>query len=96
VSTYCDGITIPTLLVAAELDDITPVQAHRDLVASMADARLELLMGVGHLIHYEVPELAAAAIHTFLVDQRLFGALPAEVDSVQGSIADSSSEPSTP
>ena len=82
VSTYSDGITVPTLLVAAELDDITPVQAHRDLVASMTDARLELLMGVGHLIHYEEPELAAAAIHTFLVAQGLFGDLPSEANSV--------------
>jgi len=82
VSTYSDGITVPTLLVAAELDDITPVQAHRDLVASMTDARLELLMGVGHLIHYEEPELAAAAIHTFLVEQGLFGDLPSEANSV--------------
>ncbi len=82
VSTYAEGVHIPTLLVAAELDDITPVQAHRDLVQTMTDARLELLLGVGHLIHYEVPELAAAAIHRFLVDQGLFGELPPEADSV--------------
>jgi pimeloyl-ACP methyl ester carboxylesterase len=82
VSTYAQGVHIPTLLVAAELDDITPVQAHRDLVAIMTDARLELLLGVGHLIHYEVPELAAAAIHTFLVEQGLFGVLPPEAGTV--------------
>ena len=82
VSTYALGIQIPTLLVAAELDDITPVQAHRDLVATMTDARLELLLGVGHLIHYEVPQLAAAAIHSFLVEQGLFGSLPPEASSV--------------
>ena len=81
VSTYSDGIGVPTLLVAAELDDITPVQAHRDLVATMTDAKLELLMGVGHLIHYEVPERAAAAIHTFLLEQGLFGELPPEAGS---------------
>ncbi|MES2092633.1 MAG: alpha/beta hydrolase [Actinomycetota bacterium] len=82
VSTYAEGVHIPTLLVAAELDDITPVQAHRDLVQTMTDARLELLLGVGHLIHYEVPELAAAAIHRFLIDQGLFGELPPEAGSV--------------
>jgi pimeloyl-ACP methyl ester carboxylesterase len=96
VSTYSDGITVPTLLVAAELDDITPVQAHRDLVASMTDARLELLMGVGHLIHYEEPELAAAAIHTFLVEQGLFGELPSEANSVtQSGLAGNGSESGT-
>ena len=96
VSTYSDSVTVPTLLVAAELDDITPVQAHRDLVASMTDARLELLMGVGHLIHYEEPELAAAAIHTFLVEQGLFGELPSEANSVtQGGVAGNGSESGT-
>ncbi|CAN5410596.1 hypothetical protein BH10ACT4_BH10ACT4_08360 [soil metagenome] len=101
VSTYSDGITIPTLLVAAELDDITPVQAHRDLVASMTDARLELLMGVGHLIHYEVPQLAAVAIHGFLVEQGLFGQLPPEAgaaprNGVTISSVDAGSEPTQP
>jgi len=96
VSTYSDSVTVPTLLVAAELDDITPVQAHRDLVASMTDARLELLMGVGHLIHYEEPELAAAAIHTFLVEQGLFGELPSEANSVtQSGVAGNGSESGT-
>ncbi len=74
VSTYAAGIRVPALLVAAELDDITPVQAHRDLIATMTDARLELLMGVGHLIHYEAPELAASAIQKFLLEQGLLSA----------------------
>ena len=91
VSTYARGIQIPTLLVAAELDDITPVQAHRDLVATMTDARLELLLGVGHLIHYEVPQLAAVAIHKFLVEQGLFGSLPPEASSIT-----SGTEPAQP
>ena len=91
VSTYAEDIHIPTLLIAAELDDITPVQAHRDLVATMTDARLEVLLGVGHLIHYEEPELAAAAIHSFLVERGLFGALPPE-----SSIVDSITEPGQP
>ena len=91
VSTYAQGIHIPTLLVAAEVDDITPVQAHQDLVATMTEARLDLLLGVGHLIHYEVPQLAAAAIHTFLVEQGLFGSLPPEASSVA-----SGTEPAQP
>jgi pimeloyl-ACP methyl ester carboxylesterase len=69
VSDFAAEIGVPTLLVAAELDDITPVQAHHDLIAIMPDARLTLLMGTGHLIHYEVPELAAAAIEDFLLSQ---------------------------
>lgn len=73
---YAGGLKLATLLVAGELDDITPVQAHHDLMAIMPDARLELIAGVGHLIHYEVPGLAAAAIHSFLLDLGLLDAGP--------------------
>ncbi len=66
VSDFAANIAMPTLLVAAELDDITPISAVRDLRAAMPDARLVELEGVGHLIHYEVPVLAAAAISSFL------------------------------
>jgi pimeloyl-ACP methyl ester carboxylesterase len=66
VSDFAADIAIPTLLIAAELDDITPVQAHYDVIEHMPDAKLNLLMGVGHLIHYEVPDLAAQAIEEFL------------------------------
>ncbi|WP_354566977.1 alpha/beta hydrolase [Glaciihabitans sp. UYNi722] len=69
VSDFAAKITIPTLLVAAELDDITPVQAHHELVKQMPDVSLTVLEGVGHLIHYEVPELAAKAIGEFLERQ---------------------------
>ncbi|GAA3744993.1 hypothetical protein GCM10022239_20750 [Leifsonia bigeumensis] len=66
VSEFASRITVPTLLVAAELDDITPVSAQYELQRSMPNARLRVLGGVGHLIHYEVPELAAAAIRDFV------------------------------
>lgn len=59
-------IRVPTLLVAAELDDITPVSAQYDLQRAMPNARLRVLGGVGHLIHYEVPQVAADAIRDFI------------------------------
>lgn len=66
VSDFAPRIAVPTLLVAAELDDITPVSAQYELQRSMPDARLRVLGGVGHLIHYEVPALAADAIRDFV------------------------------
>ncbi len=66
VSQFAGQIAVPTLLVAAELDDITPVSAQYDLQRSLPDARLKVLGGVGHLIHYEVPQLAAEAIRDFV------------------------------
>ncbi|HEY0258617.1 MAG TPA: alpha/beta hydrolase [Lacisediminihabitans sp.] len=71
VSRFAADITVPTLLVAAELDDITPVRAHYALAELMPDARLTMIPGVGHLVHYEVPQLAAEAIEGFLVERGL-------------------------
>ncbi|WP_221584121.1 alpha/beta fold hydrolase [Microbacterium sp. G2-8] len=56
----------PTLLVAAMQDDITPIDAERELAALFADSSLVEIDGVGHLIHYEKPAEAAAAIRDFL------------------------------
>ena len=55
-------ISVPTLLIAAVQDDITPIAAERELVKLFPDARLVEIDGVGHLIHYEKPVEAAAAI----------------------------------
>lgn len=68
VSDFAARVPVPTLLVAAELDDITPVSAQYTLQKLFPDATLRVLEGVGHLIHYEVPVLAAGAIRDFLAD----------------------------
>jgi pimeloyl-ACP methyl ester carboxylesterase len=68
VSDFAARIEVPTLLVAAELDDITPVEAQYALEKSFPHASLTVLHGVGHLIHYEVPVLAADAIRKFLAE----------------------------
>ncbi|RLK49566.1 alpha/beta fold hydrolase [Microbacterium telephonicum] len=65
------AITVPTLLVAAQLDDITPIEAERHLRTLFPDADLVEIPAVGHLIHYETPAVAAEAISRFL---RPFGA----------------------
>ncbi|MGX1702413.1 alpha/beta fold hydrolase [Microbacterium sp. NPDC055357] len=59
-------IDVPTLLIAAVRDDITPIQAQRHLATLFADVELVEIPDVGHLIHYETPEPAAAAIRRFL------------------------------
>lgn len=70
VSEYASRITPPTLLIASDSDDITPVAEQHTLVAAIPDARLVVLEGVGHLVHYEMPREAAAAIETFLAEGR--------------------------
>lgn len=66
VSDFASEISVPTLMVAAELDDITPPSAHPPIAEAIGDATLVILPGVGHLIHYETPVLAARAIEEFL------------------------------
>jgi pimeloyl-ACP methyl ester carboxylesterase len=66
VSQFAARIAVPTLLVAAERDDITPVSAQYELQRAFPNASLRVLTDVGHLIHYEVPGQAADAIRDFI------------------------------
>lgn len=66
VREFAPRIAQPTLLVAAQKDDITPIESERTLATLFADAELVEIPDVGHLIHYETPEPAAAAIRRFL------------------------------
>jgi pimeloyl-ACP methyl ester carboxylesterase len=65
VGQFAPEIAVPTLLVAAEHDDIAPLAAQRALVGRFRDARLVVVPGVGHLAHYEAPAAVAAAITEF-------------------------------
>lgn len=66
VREFAGRIDVPTLLVAAERDDITPIEAERTLATLFDDATLVEIAHVGHLIHYETPAEAAGAIRRFL------------------------------
>jgi pimeloyl-ACP methyl ester carboxylesterase len=66
VAEFAAAVGVPTLLVAAERDDIAPPESQRALVHRFADARLVMVPGTGHLAHYEAPAAVAAAISGFL------------------------------
>ncbi|PVW06748.1 alpha/beta hydrolase [Microbacterium sp. Gd 4-13] len=66
VRAFAPRIGTRTLLVAAQKDDITPIEAERTLATLFADAQLVEIEDVGHLIHYETPAVAAGAITRFL------------------------------
>lgn len=66
VADYAADVKAPVLLVAAVLDDITPIEAQRAVQRGFPDAELHVLEGVGHLVHYEKPFETAAAIREFL------------------------------
>ena len=60
------NLTMPTLIVAGALDSIAPLVHQRELVKLLPDGKLVVIEGVGHLVHYEAPAEAAAAIVAFL------------------------------
>lgn len=59
-------LTMPVLLVAAEKDDLGSVEGQRALAGLIPHSRLEIIDGVGHLVHYETPHEAARLIKDFL------------------------------
>jgi pimeloyl-ACP methyl ester carboxylesterase len=61
-------LTLPVLLVAGEQDEIAALADQHKLLALLPDGRLDVIPGVGHLIHYETPEPAAGFIRDFLKD----------------------------
>lgn len=66
VAEAAGSLTLPVLLIAGEKDEIAALPHQHRLAALLPDARLEVIPGVGHLIHYETPGPAAAHIRSFL------------------------------
>ncbi|WP_051298425.1 alpha/beta fold hydrolase [Arthrobacter castelli] len=66
VRDVADQLDMPVLLIAAEDDDLGSVAGQRRLAGAISNSRLEILTGVGHLIHYEKPREAAGLMMEFL------------------------------
>jgi len=63
---FAEKITLPTILIGAEKDPITAVKHLHALADLMPNAELHVIPGVGHLIHYEVPRIAAELVRDFI------------------------------
>lgn len=70
VAAVAPGIEQPVLLIAGERDEVAPLAGQFELLEALPDARLDVIPGVGHLVHYETPAAAAHAIRSF-VGERL-------------------------
>lgn len=68
VAAVAGRIEQPVLLVAGELDEVAPLPGQFALLETFPDARLDVIPGVGHLIHYETPAAAAHAVGAFVAD----------------------------
>lgn len=66
VTDSASALALPVLLIAAEEDDLGSVAGQQRLAALMPDAELHVIPAVGHLVHYETPDKAAALITGFL------------------------------
>lgn len=60
-------VLIPTLIIAADKDDITPLAKQRQLAELFPQASLKIIKGVGHLTHYETPDQVAQLIEDYLL-----------------------------
>ncbi|HWH98017.1 MAG TPA: alpha/beta hydrolase [Pseudolysinimonas sp.] len=69
VAAVAPHIAQPVLLVAGERDEVAPLAGQFELLDAFPDARLDVIPGVGHLIHYETPEAAAHAIRAFVAER---------------------------
>lgn len=64
-----DRIACPTLLLACELDPITPVAGHEEMAAAIPGARLEVFADAGHAPWRDRPADALAVIRDFVLDE---------------------------
>ncbi|WP_082092283.1 alpha/beta fold hydrolase [Demequina pelophila] len=68
------ALAVPTLLIAGARDDVSPVAAQEALAAAAPDARLVVIAGSGHLLHYEEPAAVAEHARDFLAERGLLAA----------------------
>jgi pimeloyl-ACP methyl ester carboxylesterase len=68
VHEYASAFTSPTVIIAAERDDITPLAEQLRLAHEMPDAQLVIVENVGHLVHYEAPNLVSEIVNHRLKD----------------------------
>lgn len=66
VAGYAPAIGVPTLLIASENDDVAPLPSQRVLERTFPRARLAVVPQVGHLAHYEAPDVVADRTAEFL------------------------------
>jgi pimeloyl-ACP methyl ester carboxylesterase len=66
VSQFAPDIHQELLMLVADKDDITALPEQKLLASRIAGTQLEIVEGVGHLVHYEAPDFAARHIRKFL------------------------------
>lgn len=68
VGEFADAFTMPTLLITGDRDDLTPLTAQLELQRRVPGSELKITPGVGHLVHYEAVDDAAAWVTGFVTN----------------------------
>ncbi|MFV0432566.1 MAG: alpha/beta fold hydrolase [Leucobacter sp.] len=79
VPEFAEALTMPTLLIAGDRDDITPLPKQLELQRLIPESRLRIIPGTGHLVHYEATDDAVAFIREFLIAAQEAQQQPSEV-----------------
>lgn len=66
VSQFAPDISQELMMLVADKDDITALPEQKILAARIPGTRLEIVEGVGHLVHYEAADFAAKNIRDFI------------------------------
>ena len=77
VTDFAGAFAAPTLLIAGDRDDITPLPEQLALQRRIPGSRLRIIPGTGHLVHYEAVDDAAAFAAEFLADTARAAEAPA-------------------
>lgn len=70
VRPYASSFDMPTLVIAGEVDDITPLVEQFRFASTIPSGQFHVVQGSGHLVHYEATEACANRIHAFLRAER--------------------------
>ena len=66
IQPYVKEIRVPVLMIAAELDEVTPVSEVVKVVETMKNAQMHVIPNCGHLVHYEAAQQTVDYIEEFL------------------------------
>lgn len=66
---FASSVEQRVLLIAGEMDDITSVKYQQKASLLFPNSELDVIQGVGHLTHYETPELVAQLARDFISKQ---------------------------
>lgn len=68
---HYDSLTMPVEILHGTADTVVPAQIHAEPLATrLADARLTLLDGIGHMPHHAAQDAVIAAIRRAAADRR--------------------------